>query len=83
MRRATDPGVSEMSGEEYRTHRPVADGESDGLGADVRGVRGAGVVALRQARAACDCGWATRLIVVPADVVSVPCPRCGEETRVR
>jgi hypothetical protein len=72
-----------MSGPEQRPDGSVAHGESDGLGAQVSGVRDASVVVIRQGRAACRCGkWATRLIVVPADVVSVPCPRCGEEARV-
>jgi hypothetical protein len=71
-----------MSGPEQRPDGLMAHGESDGFGAQVSGVRDASVVDLKQGRTACGCGWSTRLIVVPADVVSVACPRCGEEARV-
>jgi hypothetical protein len=38
---------------------------------------------LRLGRVVCQCGFATRLVVVPADLVSIPCPRCAEPVAVQ
>ena len=40
-------------------------------------------VLVRQSRWVCAaCGWTSRLIVVPHDLLVMPCPRCGAEIDV-
>lgn len=50
---------------------------SEGTISNATAVHTPGTTVVRQGRARCECGFFTRLLIIAADVSTVPCPDCG------